>query len=106
MDVVGHSMKLTQGDCLELLKTLSDNTVDCVVTDPPYELNINGGGIYNQPDKQYINSLSTMKDGFSTEILDELVRVMKKINIYLFCSQRQILPLLKYFVEDKHCNWD
>lgn len=26
------------GDCLELMKTLPDNCVDCVVTDPPYSL--------------------------------------------------------------------
>lgn len=26
------------GDCLELMKTLPDNCVDCIVTDPPYSL--------------------------------------------------------------------
>ena len=29
-------MKLIQGDCLEVMKTLPDNSVDAVVTDPPY----------------------------------------------------------------------
>lgn len=24
------------GDCLEIMKTLSDNSVDCIITDPPY----------------------------------------------------------------------
>jgi len=27
---------LFQGDCLEVLKTLDDNSVDSLVTDPPY----------------------------------------------------------------------
>lgn len=27
---------ITQGDCLEVLKTMADNSVDSVVTDPPY----------------------------------------------------------------------
>lgn len=31
-------MNLQQGDCLELLKTLPDNSVDMVLTDPPYAL--------------------------------------------------------------------
>lgn len=31
-------MKLMLGDCLELLKTLPDNSVDSIVTDPPYGL--------------------------------------------------------------------
>jgi len=28
-------MDLIQGDCLEILKTLPDNSVDACVTDPP-----------------------------------------------------------------------
>ena len=30
------SMKLIQGDCLEILKTLLDNSVDAIITDLPY----------------------------------------------------------------------
>lgn len=32
----GRSIKLMQGDCLELLKTISDKSIDLVLTDPPY----------------------------------------------------------------------
>ena len=31
-------MRLIQGDCLEVMKTLPDNLVDAVVTDPPYNI--------------------------------------------------------------------
>ena len=31
------SMKLIQGDCLEVMKTLPDNSVDLTVTSPPYD---------------------------------------------------------------------
>lgn len=31
-------MELYQGDCLEVMKTLKDNSVDAIVTDPPYGL--------------------------------------------------------------------
>lgn len=99
-------VKLYNGDCLELLKDIPDNSVDLVVTDPPYEIETSGAGIYKQEDKQYVKELVSMKDGFSEEILDELCRVMKKINIYLFCSQKQIIPLLDYFVKKKGCNWN
>jgi len=30
--------KIIQGDCLEVLKTFEDNSVDAIVTDPPYDL--------------------------------------------------------------------
>jgi len=35
-------MKLIQGDCLEVMKTLPDNSVDACVTDPPYGLKFMG----------------------------------------------------------------
>lgn len=31
-------MILYQGDCLEIMKSLPDNSVDAVITDPPYGL--------------------------------------------------------------------
>lgn len=98
--------KLYQGDCLEVMKNIEDGSVDLVVTDPPYEIATTGAGIYKQVDKQYVKELNGMKDGFSEEVLDELCRVMKKINIYFFCSQKQIIPLLDYFVKKKKCNWN
>jgi len=36
------SMKLIQGDCLEVMKALPDNSVDACVTDPPYGLKFMG----------------------------------------------------------------
>jgi len=35
--MLNHAI-LHHGDCLEVLKTLPDNSVDSVVTDPPYHL--------------------------------------------------------------------
>lgn len=98
--------KLYQGDCLEVMNNIEDGSVDLVVTDPPYEIATTGAGIYKQVDKQYVKELNGMKDGFSEEVLDELCRVMKKINIYFFCSQKQIIPLLDYFAKKKKCNWN
>ena len=35
-------MKLLQGDCIEKMKELEDNSIDSIVTDPPYELGFMG----------------------------------------------------------------
>lgn len=35
-------VELLHGDCRELIKTLPDNSVDSIVTDPPYELGFMG----------------------------------------------------------------
>ena len=97
---------IAQGDWLNLLKQLPDKSIDLVVTDPPYVIDNKGGGLYTQEDKQYVKQLEAIKDGFSTEVLDELCRVMKNINIYLWCSQKQLFPLIEYFVEGKKCNFN
>jgi DNA modification methylase len=39
--VVGHA-RVVLGDCRDVLRTLADNSVDSVVTDPPYELGFMG----------------------------------------------------------------
>lgn len=101
-----NDIKLLQGDCLELMKDIEDKSIDLIVTDPPYKIETSGGGLYTQSDKQYIKELTSMKDGFDPLILDEMCRVMKKINIYFFCSQKQIMQLLDYFVTKRKCNWN
>lgn len=98
------AIKLINDDCLACLKKLKSKTIDLVVTDPPYKIDTSGGGLYTKMD--YQNSLKGIDNGFSEEILDELCRVLKKINMYLFCSQKQILPLLNYFVDKKKCNFN
>ena len=98
--------KIYQGDCLELMKDIPNGSMDLCVTDPPYVLETKGAGIYKQADKQYVKQLDDIKDGFSTDVLDEICRVLKKINVYLFCSQKQIIPLTDYFVKKKGCNWN
>lgn len=91
-------------DCLEGLAAVPDKSVDLVVTDPPYDVHAgNCGGCFG--DRQAYRDIAPLSNGFSEEVLDELCRVLKKINIYIFCSQKQIIPLLDYFVRRKGCNW-
>lgn len=99
-------MYFYNADCLEIMKHLQDHTIDLIVTDPPYQIYTTGGGMYLQDDKKYVKELGAISNGFSEEILDQMCRLMKKINIYLFCSQKQIIPLLDYFVTRRGCNYN
>ena len=101
----GKKVILRNQDCMEFMKEIPENFVDLIVTDPPYLICTSGAGIYNQPDKQYVKELSKMENGYEDSVLDEMCRVMKKINIYLWCSQKQIIHLLEYFVCKRKCNW-
>ena len=56
--------------------------------------------------KQSYSDIIDITEGIDYDILNEFVRVMKKINIFIWCSKSQILPIMKYFVEDKKCNFE
>lgn len=51
------------------------------------------------------NSVKFISKGITNEILTQLVRVMKKINIYIWCSKAQLRQLLNFF-GDLGCNLD
>jgi len=105
-------------DCLQGMKRIDTASVDCIVTDPPYELENQGGGFWSKNEDPTVNhynargtrkgmdKLGDIKNGITDEVLDEMCRVMKKINIYIFCSQKQIQQYLDYFVTRKGCNWN
>lgn len=44
--------------------------------------------------------------GININILDELYRVMKKVNIYIWCNHKQIPSYIDYFVKNKNCAFD
>ena len=81
-------------DCMEGVQLLDDKSIDLVVMDPPYLLNLqktkNTTSINN-----YANELLDLKDGFDLKILDIIIPKMKKINMYIYCSKRQIKQLLE-----------
>ena len=86
-------------DCYEAIKNIPDKSIDLIVMDPPYEINANGsGGSFGVEKRDYHNDVSRkLNYGISNEILKELVRVMKKINIYIWCNKTQIRQYLDFF---------
>ena len=96
--------KLYNGDCLKVLKNITDKSIDLVVCDPPYEIKtMKGGGELGK--RKYKSEVSFMINGFSDEVLDLLCKKMKKINIYIYCNKVQLPKLLNYFISKK-CNYD
>ena len=82
-------MKLTpnriiEGDCIEILSKLPDNSVDLVFADPPYNLQLGGG--LTRPDQSKVNGVDDEWDRFDSfdaydlfthEWLTEARRVLK-----------------------------
>lgn len=105
----GH--RLFHADCLEFLKTLPENHIDLVLTDPPYQVDNTRTGEGNQLGNSLqpmMDSLAENKiiDGFNEKILDELMRVCRGVNMYLFCNRPQLPMYMKYFVIDRGCKFE
>ena len=92
-------------DCLVGLKKIPDNSIDLVVIDPPYDICTKGSkketGRLCHDLTKLENELkeNNLVNGYDLSILDELIRVMKEINIYIWCNDRQIPTYMKYFAE-------
>ena len=96
------------GDCYELIKNIPNNSIDLIVTDPPYELETEGSK-ENSISKTFANCNNQIKgisEGINLDILKEYMRIMKKPNIYIWCNKKQILEYLKFFVEKHKCSFE
>ena len=102
--------KIYLGDAYKLIKDIPDKSIDLIVTDPPYEIKgiHKPTGIFKKKSMTYSTELneSGLCVGIDLKILDDLVRVMKKINIYIWCNKEQIYDYLTYFVKERKCNWE
>ena len=91
--------KITLGDCLQVMKQIPDNSVDLIVTDPPYLYKITGGcGKSSLKNLQkFKTGLNHIKDGFDVDfVFSEFKRITKKFNLFCFCSNAQISEIMKW----------
>jgi DNA modification methylase len=100
--------KIHLGDCYTLIKHIPDKSIDCIYTDIPYFIKNGGLTEYSQIGRQISKVQRELKDiskGIDFSILDEFVRVMKKINCFIWCSKEQIPFILNYF-KSKNANFE
>jgi len=103
--------KIIQGDCLEAMKQIPDNSIDLVLTDPPYELEERSS--YGKKDlakslQKHRDELKDLKLTKSLGIIwcKEISRIQKNINCLIWCSRLQLRDYLNYFVGELGCNFD
>ena len=98
-------------DCLLGIKKIPDNSIDLVIIDPPYQIN-NHNTNYDSDLSREVSKYNKelykcdLTDGYNTNILYELIRVMKKINIYIFCNCEQIPFYIDFFIKKYKCKMD
>lgn len=66
----------------------------------------------NESDRIKMNAIRTsidyvsIEDGIDFSILNDFVRIMKKINIFIWCSKLQILDIMNYFIKEHNCLYE
>lgn len=105
-------VNLFRADCMDVLRAMPDNSVDLIVTDPPYDIGeIHGGGTVNTV-KNLNRSQKDLHDagitdGYDTEgFAEQALRVMKDVNIYLWCNKAQIPWYFDFYVGKHGCRFD
>ena len=81
--------KIYQGDCLELMKQIEDNSIDLVLTDPPYNVNLEYTEIEdNMDDEEYSN--------WCYKWLSELYRVLQEgCYAIVFTGDKKLFYVMK-----------
>lgn len=95
-------------DCLDGMRRMPDGCVDLCIADPPYSFKATtGGGAFGSKSEDgskgraYHAELFPMSQGFTIDVLDEMCRLCKIPNMYIFCSKDQVPQLLDYAVKRK-----
>ena len=94
--------KITCGDCYELIKELPDKSVQAVYTDIPYLYDRGGSSTSELSQRikhEHDEVLADIRDGIDYSLLEEFMRVMEKVNCFIWCSKSQIFDIMKFFLE-------
>ena len=90
-------MQLFNGDCLEVMQDMPDNSVDYVLTSPPYNRKRNDKyKLYNDQITDYFT--------FNKEVINQLLRISKKHIFYNiqtnFYNRDTVYKLIGFFNKD------
>ena len=103
--------KIYHGDCLEVLKHISDKSIDLIIVDPPYEIENTQTGSNSNFDKSFQRTNDQLSENklninLGIDWCKEVPRLQQKINIYIWCNKSQIIQYLDYFVKELNCSFD
>lgn len=91
-------IQLHHTDAYKAIKSIPDNSIDLIITDPPYLLSgLNGrfskeagGGNY----AKLIEAHDTLGRGFDFGLFSEFERIQPTLNAYIFCNAKLLKAML------------
>jgi len=102
-------LKLNQiylGDSYELIRKIPDKSIDLIYTDIPYFYKGGGAKVSKLSERKVRNKeeLINISSGIDYSIFDEFIRILKTINICIWCSREQMLDIMNYLILIKSLN--
>jgi len=109
---------LRLGDCLEVMKSIENNSIGLIITDPPYWHKKSPGRPYSERNQCNTNSkfsksklynndnmmMKSMSDFTGKDvdvIMNEFERVCKPLNAYMFCNET-LIPYYAMWAENNN----
>lgn len=94
-----NNINLYNDDCLKIIKNIPDESIDLIVTDPPYKLTSRGGsgnmGGYWKKTKAKKGVIFDYNNISCEEYLPEFYRILKQKTIcYIMCNNTNLINML------------
>lgn len=91
--------KLIKGDCLEIMKQIPDNSIDLIVTDPPYRITPKGStgtmGGYWKEEKSKKGIMFDYNQISCKDYIPEFYRILKeKTHCYIMCNNTNLQEMI------------
>lgn len=102
--------KIYNGNSYDLIKNINDDTIDLIYTDIPYligdRINKGSSALSKRILKIQNQDLKNINSGIDYNIFNEFKRIMKKTNIFIWCSKLQIKDILNHWLLDDDINFE
>ena len=97
------------------IKQIPNASIDCIYVDVPYLIGKNTKREEKNKRSEVCNRINKMKNslienniysGFDYDILEEFIRISKKVNIFIWCSKSQIPYIMNFFIVRNYYNYE
>ena len=106
------SYSLNNEDCMKILTTIEDKSINCIITDLPYDIVTD----YGKERSKYNGQLRKLDKGKADVLTFDLHNFLNEVTrvsngcIYLFCGYQQLSEIFNYFHDNKNfmvrvCYW-
>lgn len=104
-----NKIKLINGDSFLIIDRMIEKNIkiNCVITDPPYEISNSGGGMLDRDNRKFIKQIDEMgmcKSNFDINLfLTKLCNLFPNRNKFcgiFYCSRKQLIKYLQFAEEN------